>query len=343
MHYSENNKIFNFFNFWRCYMKVSSENKPVQTLTNKIGRENIVLKHRLQRREGVWNKTQKSLLVDSLLRGYIVNPIHTIVENGKQYVIDGVQRLGTLCDFVNNKFSLSKNLEPITIDGKTYEIAGKKFSKLEQPVQDEILSSQIQVYEITEYTDKDVREMFSRLNSGKPLNTIQKMTPNMSDELSDAILNLVSHPFFAKVLSPAQLKSSVDQAIVLETLMLCEQSKDYDFGSFSKKDKEKFILYYNDNVNEEKIGLIKQGLDKLDEAFDENVKIPKTSLSFICYVLFRTIKDKKNTRKAIDIIKDFLNNYESNDEYKSFIVQGTSSAESVKSRLNYWRNIVREL
>lgn len=324
-------------------MKVSSENKPVQTLTNKIGRENIVLKHRLQRREGVWNKTQKSLLVDSLLRGYIVNPIHTIVENGKQYVIDGVQRLGTLCDFVNNKFSLSKNLEPITIDGKTYEIAGKKFSKLEQPVQDEILSSQIQVYEITEYTDKDVREMFSRLNSGKPLNTIQKMTPNMSDELSDAILNLVSHPFFAKVLSPAQLKSSVDQAIVLETLMLCEQSKDYDFGSFSKKDKEKFILYYNDNVNEEKISLIKQGLDKLDEAFDENVKIPKTSLSFICYVLFRTIKDKKNTRKAIDIIKDFLNNYESNDEYKSFIVQGTSSAESVKSRLNYWRNIVREL
>ena len=60
-------------------------------------------------------------------------------------------------------------------------------------------------------------------------------------------------------------------------------------------------------------------------------------------MLFRIIKDKKSTSKAIDIIKDFLDNYESNDEYKSFIVQGTSSAESVKSRLNYWRNIVREL
>ena len=66
-------------------------------------------------------------------------------------------------------------------------------------------------------------------------------------------------------------------------------------------------------------------------------------MSFICYVLFRTIKDKKSTAKAIDIIKDFLDNYESNDEYKSFILQGTNSSESVKARLDYWRGIIRKL
>ena len=185
--------------------------------------------------------------------------------------------------------------------------------------------------------------MFSRLNSGKPLNVIQKMTPSMSDKLSDVIFEITSHPFFEKVLTPAQLKSSVDQSVALEILMLCEQNKDYDFGSFSKKDKEKFILYYNDNVNEEKIELIKHGLDMLDESFDKNVKIPKTSLCFICYVLFRAIKDKKSTSKAIDIIKDFLDNYDFNDEYKSFILQGTNSSESVKARLDYWRGIIRKL
>lgn len=324
-------------------MKVSSGNKPVQTLTNKIKRGKIVLKHRLQRREGVWSKSAKSLLVDSLLRGYITNPVHTIVENDVQYVIDGVQRLSTLYDYVNDKFSLSKNLEPVEIDGISYDIAGKKFSKLDQPVQDELMSSQIQVYEITEYTDKDVREMFSRLNSGKPLNVTQKMTPGMSTELSDTIFDIISHPFFAKVLSPTQLKSSVDQSVALEILMLSEINNEYDFGSFSRKDKERFIEYYNDKVNIEKVDLIKQGLDKLDEAFDENVKIPKTSISFVCYVLFRTIKDKKSTAKAIDIIKSFLDNYDSNEEYKSFIIQGTSSAESVKSRLDYWRGVIREL
>ncbi len=324
-------------------MKVSSGNKPVQTLSNKVKRGNIILKHRLQRREGVWNKESKSLLIDSLLRGYIVNPIHTISEGGKQYVIDGVQRLGTISDFLNDGFSLSKNLKSVEIEDTTYEIAGLKFSKLEQPVKDAICDAQIQVYEITEYTDKDVREMFSRLNSGKPLNTTQKMTPNMSDYMSDAITDIVSHPFFEKVLTQAQFKSSVDQATALEVLMLCATNDDYEINSFSRKDKEKFIEYNNYKEMTDKVDLIKQALDKLDENFDDDVKIPKTSLSFIIYALCRVIKEKKGMTKAMDAVKDFLANYDSNEEYKGYITQGTSGSESINNRLQFWRNIVKSL
>lgn len=324
-------------------MKVSSGNKPVQTLTNKVKRGNIVLKHKLQRREGVWNKETKSLLIDSLLRGYIVNPIHTISEGGKQYVIDGVQRLSTLSSFLNDEFSLSKNLKPVEIENESYEIAGKKFSKLDEPVADALNSAQIQVYEITEYTDKDVREMFSRLNSGKPLNTVQKMTPNLSDYMSDAIFDIVSHPFFEKILTSAQFKSSVDQAIALEILMLCASGNDYTISSFSKKDKEKFIEFYNFQITEDKVNTIKQALDKLDENFDEDVKMPKTSISFIVYTVYRSIKDKKGMGKTIDAIKDFLANYESNEEYKSYIKQGTSASDSVNKRLDYWRNVMKSL
>lgn len=324
-------------------MKVSSGNKPVQTLANKVKRGNIILKHRLQRREGVWNKESKSLLIDSLLRGYIVNPIHTISEGGKQYVIDGVQRLGTISDFLNDGFSLSKNLKSVEIEDTTYEIAGLKFSKLEQPVKDAICDAQIQVYEITEYTDKDVREMFSRLNSGKPLNTTQKMTPNMSDYMSDAITDIVSHPFFEKVLTQAQFKSSVDQATALEVLMLCATNDDYEINSFSRKDKEKFIEYNNYKEMTDKVDLIKQALDKLDENFDDDVKIPKTSLSFIIYALCRVIKEKKGMTKAMDAVKDFLANYDSNEEYKGYITQGTSGSESINNRLQFWRNIVKSL
>lgn len=324
-------------------MKVSSGNKPVQTLVNKVSRGNIVLKHRLQRREGVWNKEAKSLLIDSLLRGYIVNPIHTISEGGKQYVIDGVQRLDTLSTFLNDGFALSKNLKPVEIEDVSYEIAGKKFSKLDEPVKDEIQSSQIQVYEITEYTDKDVREMFSRLNSGKPLNTTQKMTPSMSDYMSDAIFDIVSHPFFEKVLTPAQFKSSVDQAIALEILMLCASGNDYTISSFSRKDKEKFIEFYNFQITKEKVDVIKQALDKLDENLDKDVKMPKTSISFIVYIVYRAIKDKRGMGKTIDAIKDFLTNYDSNEEYKSYITQGTSASDSVNKRLEYWRNVMKSL
>lgn len=324
-------------------MKVSSPNKPVQTIANKIKRGNILFTHKLQRPEGVWNNQQKSLLVDSLLRGYLINPTYTVLEDGKQYVIDGVQRLYSVYTFINDGYKLSKNLESITIDEETYEIAGKKFSKLDEKVQDELMSAQLQVCEISDYTDKDVREMFRRLNSGKPLNTAQKMTPDMSDELSDAVLNIVSHPFFKKVLTPAQLKSSVDLSIAIEILMLSEISNEYDFGSFRRDDREKFIQYYNDKVDMEKIDLIKQGLDKLDESFGEEIKINKTTISFICYGAYRIIKDNKSFEKFMESVNNFLENYDSNDEYKAFTQQGTSSAESVKGRLEYWRNIIREL
>lgn len=323
-------------------MKVSGGNKALQTLTNKIKRGNIIFTHKLQRREGVWSKRAMSLLIDSLLRGYPTNPVYTVMDE-KQAVIDGVQRLSTCYDYINNGFALSKNLEPLELDGQIYEIAGKKFAKLDDPVKDELMSSQIQVYEITNYTDKEVREMFRRLNAGKALNSVQQLTPNMSDELSDAIFDIVSHPFFEKVLTPAQLKSSVDQSIALEILMLSEINNEYDFGSFSRKDKEKFIEYYNDKVNANKVKMIKQGLDKLDESFDENVKIPKTSASFVIYTYYRCIKDKKSTSKLTDIVKQFLDNYDSNEEYKAFIQNGTSSAESVKTRLSYWRKVIKEL
>lgn len=324
-------------------MKVSSGNKPVQTLVNKVKRGNIVLKHKLQRREGVWNKETKSLLIDSLLRGYIVNPIHTISEGGKQYVIDGVQRLSTLSSFLNDEFALSKNLKPVEIENESYEIAGKKFSKLDEPVADALNSAQIQVYEITEYTDKDVRDMFSRLNSGRPLNTTQKMTPNLSDYMSDAIVDIVSHPFFEKALTPAQFKSSVDQAIAMEVLMLCATTEGYEIASFSRKDKEKFIEQHNYDQQDEKVSLIKQALDKLDENLDDEVKIPKTSLSFIIFAVCRVIKEKKGMTKAMDAIKDFLANYDSNEEYKGYITQGTSANSSVVQRLEFWRNIVKTL
>lgn len=322
-------------------MKVSSPNKPVQTIANKIKRANILFTHKLQRPEGVWNNSQKSLLIDSLLRGYLINPTYTVIEDGKQYVIDGVQRLYSVYTYITDGYRLSKNLEPIIIDDEEYEIAGKKFSKLDEKVQDELMSAQLQVCEISDYTDKDVREMFRRLNSGKPLNTAQKMTPNMSDELSDVVSEIVSHPFFRKVLTPAQMKSSVNLLVAIEVLMLSEASKDNPITSFRANDMNEFVSNYEiDNV---KIDNIKTALEKLDESFDENTKIPKTSISFVIYAMMRTIKDNKSIQKMVDLIKGFLSNYDSNEDYKQYCLQGTSNNVNVVGRLNYWRNIVKTL
>lgn len=323
-------------------MKVSSKNIACKTLVSRIEKNNIVLKHKLQRPEGQWSTRVQSLLVDTLLRSYLTNPVFTVNDNGKQCVIDGVQRLSTLRRYFNDEFKLSKGLESIVLNGTEYEISGKKYSKLDEDLKDELDTAQIQVYEITDYTEKDIRELFSRLNGGKSLNSTQQFTPLYSDELGDVIADLTSLPFFEVRLSPAQLKSSIDQSVVLETLMLCEASKEYDFISFSKKSKIAFIEYYNDKINPDKINLIKDGIIKLDNILPDT-KIPKTTLPFLCYSSYRVLKDKKGYDKFAKKVNEFLDGYDSNEEYKASLSNGTSSGESVKARFTYWRNMLHSL
>lgn len=110
-------------------MKVSRENCPVKPLIGKMKREKIVLKHKLQRRESVWSNPNKSLLIDSLLRGYIVPPVYTISEDGVQYVIDGVQRLSTIRDYIDNVFALSKDMNTVIVNGEEKDLSGLKFDK----------------------------------------------------------------------------------------------------------------------------------------------------------------------------------------------------------------------
>lgn len=324
-------------------MKVSRENKPVKTLISKLKRNNIILKHKLQRRESVWSNANKALLIDSLLRGYVVPPVYAIVENNVQYVIDGVQRLSTLKGFYNDEFAISKKAEPVIIEGTEYDISGLKFSKLDQVVKDELDSSAITVYEITEYTDKDVREMFSRLNSGKPLNTSQKLTPYMSEKFSDAILNITTLPFFENRLTLPQLKASVDQSIALETLMLCFTDENNDFASFRPKDKENFIAFYNKKIDLDKVEVIRNAINRFDESLEENIRIPKTSISVLCYASYLVCQENKDYDKFISKVNEFLEKYDANIDYKRKILNGTNSSDSVKFRLAYWRKIVKEI
>ena len=104
-----------------------------------------------------------------------------------------------------------------------------------------------------------------------------------------------------------------------------------------------FIEFYNDKVEPEKIEIIKTAINKLDESLEEDVKIPKTSISVLCFAAYRICKDKKSFEKFTLKVSEFLATYDDNTEYRTNLMNGTNSAESVRFRLDYWRNIIREL
>lgn len=318
-------------------MDFSCRTRALSSLVKDIAKDKFNFNHPLQRKEQQWNRLQKSELIDSILRSYPIDPIRGIKNFDILDVIDGKQRATCIRDYISDGFALSKSLEPVTIEDIEYDIANKKFSKLDEVLQDKIKSYEIQVYSFTDCTEKDVREMFRRQNNGKALSNTQKRTAIESSELSEIVFSLISHPFFAKTISKAQAKKDDDKDIVREILMLTE-----DYTSFRSEDINKFIEYYNDNIDMDKIEIVKTALDKLDESFEE-IKIKKTSLPIACYGMYEIIKDGKDVEQYLYWLNEFLTNYETNEDYLQYCGRGTSNADMVMGRLNYFKDAIAKM
>ena len=207
---------------------------------------------------------------------------------------------------------------------------------------DAILSSELQVYELTDCTEKDVREMFRRQNAGKPLNGKQLRVIHESDEFSEIVYSLTTHPFMDKLMTKAQRKNGTDRDLIIQTLMLIETNQENDFTSFRTNDIDIFVTNHSDSISQDKVDMLELALDKYDESF-EKIKVPVTSVSFVLYSGYRIIKDNKDFSKLVDTINDFLTNYDSNEEYKQYVQSGTSSSENVRGRLDWWRNRIKTL
>ena len=160
-----------------------------------------------------------------------------------------------------------------------------------------------------------------------------------SDEFSDVVYSLANHPFMNKLVTPTQRKNGTDRDLIIQTFMFMLTNQGNDFTSFRTKDIDAFVRDYSD-IALEKADVLKDSMDKLDAAFEE-IKIPVTSIPMVLYSSYRVTKNKESFSKLVDIINDFLTSYETNDEYKQFVMSGTSSSDNVKGIFNWWRNKIK--
>lgn len=330
-------------------MKTASKERTLQWICNQRKKGNISFSHKLQRPIGQWSPRMKSLLIHSLLSGFPVNPIYIVEENGILYTLDGSQRTSTCIAYINNEFALSKDTPNVTLQVtengepvyKEYEIAGKKFKKQDEEIQSTLLACSLDFCSLSDYTDNDVKEMFRRQNAGKPLNGKLLRVVHESDEFSDAVYSLANHPFMEKLITPTQRRNGTDRDLIVQTLMLICTNKENDFTSFRNKDIDSFVVNFGDN-SLEKVDTLSEAMDSFDTSF-ETIKIPVTSVPMILFSGYRIKKDKKSFSKFVELVNEFLNGYDSNEEYKQYVQSGTSSSENVRGRFDWWRNKVKTL
>ena len=158
--------------------------------------------------------------------GYPIPQVFAVSKGDKNlWFIDGQQRLTSLMSFMNDEFTLLIGTPNVF----GFIVEGKKFSELPEEIRETIESEQIEVIVLEDATDKEIEEMFYRLNNGTALTKIEKLRSQLGEKLMNEIQEITNSEFF-KVLSLTenQRNGFVDEQIVLEILSL-EMKADIGF------------------------------------------------------------------------------------------------------------------
>lgn len=115
-------------------------------------------------RNYVWNEKAKAYLIDTIVRGLPMPPIFlrqkvdVLTKSTFREIIDGQQRLRSIIEFiVEERFAIKKS--------HNKELGGRKYSDLDEEIQEAILEYEIIAEVVTEKENALIYDMFARLNS----------------------------------------------------------------------------------------------------------------------------------------------------------------------------------
>ena len=142
-------------------IKVRTVHRVVEQIASRIDHGEIDLAPDFQRMAGIWNNTQKSRLIESLLLRIPIPVFYVAADKDDRWsVVDGLQRTSTIYDFVKDEFLLSR-MEYLT------KLNGHSFTGLPRPMQRRIRETELIINVIEPGTPKEVMfNIFRRINTG---------------------------------------------------------------------------------------------------------------------------------------------------------------------------------
>lgn len=142
-------------------INISQDKIPIASIVERYKEEALDLTPDFQRNRGIWPLTKMSRLVESILLRIPIPVFYLAVGTGDVWsVVDGVQRLSTIIDFIDGKFKL-RGLEYLT------NLNGLLHVDLAVPMKRRIRETQLVFNLIERGTPEEVMfNIFYRVNTG---------------------------------------------------------------------------------------------------------------------------------------------------------------------------------
>lgn len=219
-------------------------NWSTKQISSMVKNGRIDFGHIIQRPK-VWSRDKKSNLIESLMTNFPVPQIFASRKNGVTdnkgnniyFIVDGIQRLSTITDFLNDEFSLSK-LQPITyFDDElnkeiTLDVTDMKFSELPEGLRDLINTTTLNIVYFDNLTFEEERTLFLKLNNGKPLTPKARSLASSKD--IEGLLSIGEHELFNQMLTEKSRQAKNQAIISLKAWIML--NKDIEDISFASKD-----------------------------------------------------------------------------------------------------------
>jgi len=178
-------------------MRVDEGKYSIAEIVDWFKHRTLVANTEYQRGGGLWPPAAKSYFIDTILKEYpfpklyFHEKIDIRTRRPHREIVDGQQRISTIVDFFDGKFSLGRNAG---------DLEGMRFDDLEGEMRDAFVSYAVTVDVIRNAERNEILQMFRRMNAYTlPLNEAEKRHSEFFGEFKDWVNQTLDR--FGSVLS----------------------------------------------------------------------------------------------------------------------------------------------
>jgi hypothetical protein len=259
------------------------------------------IKPSFQREYESWDNKLKTRLVETMLIGRAMNPIWTVFndEDDSEEVLDGMHRLTTALLFLDNHFSIGKDLMELDVD----EYQGKKFNDLSVDDKNKIRNYRFTINKLDSSYKNDpqkLHDMYELLNrSSRTLNDFEFQKPllqpfyELIQKYSNEFLNSVL--FHKKESHRGQIEETIGKCIAMSECIIG------NFASINDMYKKWKIKYFGQNGKITAEGVL-NGLSQYESILINRLQRIKYVMSVYSDMLYQNLETKKRCTVEMMVI-----------------------------------------